>query len=428
MDCPHCHVSNPMTADHCSRCSFPLDLDGATIAATLGVLKRSTTESVENWLRDTWAQEADSDSSRATALEPGDVLASRYEIVERLGEGGMGVVYSARDRELDRLVAVKVIRPELAQQPSTLELFKRELILTRQITHRNVIRIFDLGQSGGLKFITMEHIDGHDLKAHVAEKGRLSFAESADVVRQVCLALGAAHEQSIVHRDLKPRNIMVDNRGKVTVMDFGLARTIAVEGITQTGGFVGTPHYMSPEQVEGTHVDGRSDIFALGIVYYELLTGEDPYKKNKSESSLFVRTREKSLRPIEVDPSVPTALSDLVSKCLEIDPRKRYQTAHEILTDLERWRGRARPAGSSRRRFVHVTLSRSIGLAVAAILLCCAGAVAVRKRLLSTHSPGSSVSFPSVSLAVIPFQNSTGDHSIDWIGPSLTEIFVRRCW
>src|SRR5262249_45315717 len=183
----------------------------------------------------------------------------------------------ARDVELDRLLAVKIIRPELAGDPKTLKRFKQELILARQVTHKNVIRIFDLGTHEGVKFITMEFVEGRDLSAMLEER-RFSAVEAAQIVRQVCRALEAAHAENVIHRDLKPQNVMIDASGRVLVMDFGLARSVEMSGLTQTGAVLGTPAYMSPEQAKGTALDERSDLFSLGIIFYELLTGETPFK------------------------------------------------------------------------------------------------------------------------------------------------------
>jgi serine/threonine protein kinase len=192
------------------------------------------------------------------SLQPGALLGKRYEILALLGEGGMGAVFKANDRELDRLVALKVIRPELAGHSDILQRFKQELILARKVTHKNVNRIFDLGEADGIKFITMEFVDGHDLKALLRQRGKFPPAEAAEVVRQICRALVAAHGEGIVHRDLKPHNILVDKQGKVLVTDFGLAHSLEMSGLTQSGALLGTPEYMSPEQAKGEKVDHRS--------------------------------------------------------------------------------------------------------------------------------------------------------------------------
>ena len=218
-----------------------------------------------------------SGSGSAAVFQLGDVLAGRYEILQSLGEGGMGAVYKAADRELDRFVALKVIRPELASNPSILARFKQELLLAHQVTHRNVIRIYDLGEAEGVKFITMEFIEGKDLRALIKERTKFPPAEAVDVIQQVCQALEAAHRVGVIHRDLKPQNIMQDGTGRILVMDFGLARTLEGDGMTQTGAMVGTMEYMSPEQALAKDLDQRSDLFALGLILYELLTGKMPF-------------------------------------------------------------------------------------------------------------------------------------------------------
>ena len=185
----------------------------------------------------------------------GTVLAGRYEILSVLGEGGMGAVYKAKDRELNRTVALKVIRPELARNSAIVERFKHELRLSHQVTHKNVIRIYDLGESHGVKFITMEFIDGQDLRSLIREKQKFSPEEAVETMRQVCQALDAAHSVGVIHRDLKPQNIIRDTNGRVLVMDFGLARTIGGDGMTQSGALVGTMEYMSPEQALGQELD-----------------------------------------------------------------------------------------------------------------------------------------------------------------------------
>ena len=193
-------------------------------------------------------------------LTPGMLVALRYEILEVLGEGGMGAVYKARDRELDRLVALKVIRPELSANPDILQRFKQEILLSSKITHRNVVRIYDLGEAEAFKFITMEYVEGRDLRQMLQEQGKLGVNDAVEIIAQVFSGLGAAHREGIIHRDLKPSNIMQDASGRVVIMDFGLARTIVSDGMTQTGMLIGTMEYMSPEQAHAKELDARSDI------------------------------------------------------------------------------------------------------------------------------------------------------------------------
>jgi serine/threonine protein kinase/lipopolysaccharide biosynthesis regulator YciM len=373
-----------------------------------------------------WSLPSPSAGAAGASLAPGTLLGTRYEIIQILGQGGMGAVYKAKDLELDRVVAVKVIRPDLASHPDILQRFKQELILARQITHRNVIRIFDLSEAGGIKFITMEFIEGQDLKSLVTEKGRVSFDEAAKFLEQVCLALEAAHGEGVVHRDLKPQNIMVDRQGRASVMDFGIARSVEAGGMTMTGMVVGTPEYMSPEQVMGERVDVRSDLFTLGVIFYELLTGAMPYQSDSLQGAMFKRTREIPKPPKEVDPTVPQILSDITAKCLQISPATRYQSAREILTDLQAWTGGATHSpvtGLSRKPFAASPL---LWVAVALLVAVVAGAGwMLRDRLFtsSSSSPASTkaAATPDVSLAILPFRNASGDQTLDWLGSSLAE-------
>src|SRR5215469_2283722 len=226
-------------------------------------------------------------------LQSGTVLGQRYEILALLGEGGMGAVYKARDREVGQLVALKTIRPELASNHDAIERFKQELVLARRVTHQNVIRIYDLAEADGIKFITMEYVDGKDLRAVIHAGDKLSLQETIEVIRQTCHALEAAHNVGVIHRDLKPENMVRDKSGRILVMDFGLARTLEGTGMTQTGAMLGTLEYMSPEQALGQPLDCRSDIFTLGLIFYEMLIGTRPFAADSALASLIKRTRER---------------------------------------------------------------------------------------------------------------------------------------
>lgn len=353
MECPHCHFQTASPAVSCAKCQTPLQGDPATLAGTPTPSEAAsgspgtppnapgdqTSGVATGWSEPDARSATRGLSGSLTALHPGTVLANRYEILRLLGEGGMGAVFQAHDRELDRLVALKVIRPELASRQEALRRFKQELILARQVTHKNVIRIFDLGESEGIKFITMEYVEGKDLKTLLYQKGTPTLAQAVSIIRQVSQALAAAHEEGVVHRDLKPQNIMVDGEGRVRVMDFGIARSVALGGMTETGALMGTPEYMSPEQVRGEEADARSDLFALGIIFYELLTGKIPYQADTPMASMFKRTQQTAIPPAEVNPGVPLVLSDIVSECLQVDRQRRYQSAREILHDLAAFEG-----------------------------------------------------------------------------------------
>jgi eukaryotic-like serine/threonine-protein kinase len=367
-------------------------------------------ETITGTGRENWTNRARSNPAARQspeALEIGTLLANRYEIVRTIGAGGMGAVYQARDVQLNRIVALKVIRPDLAKDPEIVSRFKQELILARQVTHKNVIRIYDLAEFDGIKFITMDFIDGRDLKTVLRANGKLEPRRAAEIIEQVCRGLEAAHSEDVIHRDLKPQNIMMDRSGKITVMDFGIARSIAPGGMTYTGALVGTPEYMSPEQAKGEELDARSDLFSLGIIFYELLTGDTPYKADTSMASLYKRTREKVPPPIELVPETPKPLNAIVVRCLEIDKDKRYASATEILADLELWLG-PRPGTRIVVAKKKPWAAGAKWAAAGAVVVLAAGAFFVlegwfRKPVLHKE----------VSLLVADFANRTGDSVFD---------------
>lgn len=449
MECSHCHANNAPTALRCAQCDTPLDagevtavtlpLATAEITAphlgdtTVGITTPSpgdetvgtaTASDATVGVAEGWSQPASTSPVSRHPLLPRSLLGTRYEILDLLGEGGMGAVYKARDRELDRVVALKVIRPELAVHPEVLARFKQELILARKVTHRNVIRIFDLGEVDGTKFITMDYVEGQDLKGLIKSKGKLPTEATVQIIKQVCLALEAAHAEGVVHRDLKPQNIMVDQQSRVYVMDFGIARSVEPGGMTQTGMLVGTPEYMSPEQVRGEHVGPRSDIFALGLILYELLTGKMPFEADTAQASMFKRTKEPARPAIQVDSSVPQFLSEVARKCLEIDPKRRYQSTREIADDLETWiQGNSKvPWTATLTGFFPQPFSwKKHGLVAAIFLiLVVLGGISLRQRFHSR--PQTQAAGPAVSLAILPFRNSSADPSLDWLGASLAQM------
>jgi eukaryotic-like serine/threonine-protein kinase len=425
MECSHCHTDNPPAAARCSKCDTPFDFEGATIAVAAGAMTPPS-EVGKAWSVAAPNPATGGLAASGTSLASGTVLGTRYEIIQLLGQGGMGAVYKARDRELDRFLALKVIRPELAVHPEILHRFKQELILARQVTHKNVIRIFDLGEADGIKFITMEFIEGQDVKHIVDEQGKLKTEESVRIIEQVCLALEAAHAEGVVHRDLKPQNIMVEAKsGRISVMDFGIARSTEMGGMTQTGMLLGTPDYMSPEQVMGEHVDARSDLFTLGVIFYQLLTGDMPYKADTVQASMFKRTRELPKRAIETDPTVPKFLSDVAEKCLQIDVKLRYQTAGEIREDLEAWHGGTSKTVTIATPPQAVPARSKNWMAIGAgalIILLAVAAFIFRGRLFGNSGEKTANAPPALSLAILPFRNASGDPSLDWLGASLAEM------
>jgi len=357
-------------------------------------------------------------------LEAGTVLALRYEILKTLGVGGMGAVYQAKDLALNRIVALKVIRPDLARNAAIVDRFKQELRLSHQVTHKNVIRIYDFGEGGGVKFITMEFIEGQDLRSLIQERTKFPPEEAVEIMRQVCQALEAAHSVGVIHRDLKPQNIMRDPNGRVLVMDFGLARTIEGDGMTQTGALVGTMDYMSPEQALGKELDQRSDIFALGLIFYELLTGKMPFKADSVLASLIKRTQERAAPVSSHDAAIPSTLSGIVSKCLESDASLRYQKTSEVLENLEVWQGKRSaatlgfhanvgPWGETR----HMPLIAG----VVTVMVLAIGGFLLRHKLFGTDATPLG-SGPAISLAVMPFHNASGDPAMNWLGSSLSDM------
>ena len=361
-------------------------------------------------------------SSRASAsgwgsvlLQPGTLLGNRYEILELLGEGGMGAVYKARDVEVDRVIALKVIRPELAGNPEILQRFKQELVLARQVTDTNIIRIFDLGDADGIKFITMEFVQGESLYHMLRTRGKLPVDEVVSTLEQTLSGLRAAHRAGVIHRDLKPGNIMRDAQGRVVIMDFGLARSLESDGMTKTGALLGTMEYMSPEQALGSELDARSDLFTMGLICYELLTGKMPFHADSAIASLLKRTKERAAPMTDIDRDIPGVLSNIISKCLERDPALRYQSAQEALDDLHAWQGKgggkAKVSVSStglllnRLRDVSWTQT-ALGLSVL-VLAALIGWIFSRTRTQVTtqHAP--------VSVLVADFQNNTSDPVFD---------------
>ena len=343
-------------------------------------------------------------------LSVGKVLGGRYEILQKLGEGGMGAVYKAQDQEVNRLVALKVIRPELAANPEILYRFKQELVLARQITHKNVVRIYDLGEAEGMKFITMEYVDGEDIKTSLRNSGKFPPADAVNIMQQVCRALDACHSEGVIHRDLKPSNIMRDKSGKVLVMDFGLAHSAEGGGLTQTGIVLGTLEYMSPEQGQGMGLGPASDIYSAGLIFYELLTGKAAYEAPSAMANLLKRTQERAIAVSTVEKTVPRALSAIVSRCIEPKSVDRYQNVAELLADLEAYQPSGPPTGIVRRReHIGSSVYKYALIACCILLVLIAGVLAVKNRIWTS---GTTPSTP-VSILVSDFSNETSDPVFD---------------
>jgi serine/threonine-protein kinase len=269
------------------------------------------------------------------ALEPGTVLAGRYELKELLGAGGMGVVYRALDRHLGETVALKTLRPGVATGSDTmLERFKQEIRLARRISHPNILRTHDLGEFGGLRFLSMEFVKGITLKQLLDQDQLLPVPVALRIAKQMCAGLAAAHEVGVIHRDIKPQNILIEPGGGLKIMDFGIARLTEDRGMTATGAVVGTPDYMSPEQARGVALDFRSDIYSTGVVLYETFTGFLPFEGDTPLAVVLMHVQERPPAPQSKNPRIDPRIAAIILKCLQKNPADRYQTINELYEAL----------------------------------------------------------------------------------------------
>ncbi|HEY8022645.1 MAG TPA: protein kinase [Thermoanaerobaculia bacterium] len=267
-----------------------------------------------------------------SGIEPGALMAHRFEILSVLGAGGMGVVYKARDRELDDLVALKMLKRELWGDPAQLERLKSELKLARKITHPNVLRTYDFGEINGIPFISMEYVRGVTLRFLLDQTHRLPYSAGLRLAKQLCAGLGVAHAAGVLHRDIKPENLILEPTGNAKLMDFGIARPLerTAAGQTQAGFVVGTPQYLSPEQLQGREPDARADIYSCGVVFYEVFTGKLPFEAPTDVELLMKHLKEAPLPPAEHWPEIPPRLQEIVLRCLKKDPAERYPSADDL--------------------------------------------------------------------------------------------------
>lgn len=266
--------------------------------------------------------------SLAAALE------GRYQVLSELGRGGMGIVFQAYDKQLKEQVAIKLLSPLLSTDQEALERLTREVSLARRVTHPNVIRIHDLSEVNGLHYVSMEYFGGTNLKEHLKRSGPLSLLSAYQILSQVCDGLEAAHSQGVIHRDLKAQNIMIGASGQIKIIDFGLARSMRLEGMTATGLIMGTPEYMAPEQVAGKHVDERTDIYALGVMLFEMLTGRLPFTGDSAIAVGFQQMKDPPPAPRSINPQIPESVERIILKALEKNPIHRYRTASEIRNEF----------------------------------------------------------------------------------------------
>jgi len=311
MKCPQCHSENPAEARFCSNCAASLRPSEEIAEVQTKTLQVPTKE-----------------------LARGTTFAERYEIIEELGKGGMGRVYRVVDKNVKEEVALKLLNAEIAADEKTIERFRNELKFARNIIHKNVCRMFDLSIEEGTHYITMEYVPGEDLKSTMKRVGPLGAGKAVSIAKQIGEGLAEAHKLDVVHRDLKPQNIMIDKEGNARIMDFGIARSLKAKGLTGEGVIIGTPDYMSPEQAEGKEVDQRSDIYSLGVILFEMVTGCVPFEGDTPLSIALKHKSEEAPDPKELNAQIPEELSLLILKCMEKEKENRCQTTDELLHDL----------------------------------------------------------------------------------------------
>jgi eukaryotic-like serine/threonine-protein kinase len=414
MKCPSCQTDNPSDSRFCKQCAAPLP---SGTNGALGRADASLTRTLSHALRE---------------LTAGSTFAGRYQIVEELGHGGMGRVYKAVDTQVNEKVALKLLKPEISADSEMIERFRNELKLARRIAHRNICRMFDLGEAEGTRFITMEFVPGEDLRTVIRMTGSLAVGTILSIGQQVADGLAEAHGLGIVHRDLKPQNVMIDTAGRVKIMDFGIARSVREKGVTGPGVMIGTPEYMSPEQVEAKETDARSDIYSLGIILYEMATGRVPFEGDTALSIAMKQKGETPKSPKALNPNLPDELSAIILRCLEKDPAKRFASAADLRAELERVEmglpTTERVAAATQHRpftskeiTVKFTLRKAI-LPAAAVLAIVGGIVAWQLVRLNKARAVPAPPAGKPSLAIVTFENISGDPSLDDWRSGLPEL------
>lgn len=398
LKCPQCYSSVAEESRYCHKCGFSLEEEQKTLTYT---------PPMEGIIDD------------RLHFFPGDSFGTRYRIVEEIGRGGMGRVYKAEDKELEITVALKMIRPEYSSHPRFIQQFKKETLLARSISQENVIRIHDLGEVDDIKFISMDYIKGQNLKELIQTSGTLTADTTVNITKQICAALRAAHQKGIVHLDLKPRNIMIDSDGRVFVMDFGVAKSVVAREEGPSKGIIGTPPYISPEQAKREKVDQRSDVYSLGIIIFEMLTGKRPFEAETSSGYIEKHLYEKPPLPSKINPLIPLYLERIILCCLEKDRNKRYQSVEAILEDLERERVETRPffarprAGKLWRWAYLIPIVFIIAVGIYLIL-------GRKKPVTPVISEGG-----RIPLAVMYFENNTGDDNFDHWRKALSDLIIQ---
>lgn len=400
MKCPKCHSDNPDTQRFCGDC-------GTQLPSTEEIAF-SPTETLETPKKE---------------LTTGSTFAGRYQIIEELGKGGMGKVYKALDNKINEKIALKLIKPEIASDKKIIERFSNELKMARKISHRNVGRMYHLGEQEGAHYITMEFVPGEDLKSMIRMSGQLGIRTAINIAKQVCEGLYEAHRLGIIHRDLKPQNIMIDKEGNTKIMDFGIARSVKAKGITGSGVMIGTPEYMSPEQVEGEKIDHRSDIYSLGVVLYEMVTGEVPFD---GETPLSIALKHRDVIPGDprnLNIHIPEAFSRVILRCMEKDRDKRFGNAGEVLsalTRIEKEISTTKKEVPRKKPRIELKAQRKKPLFYATatliiVLFCLIGYKFIIEPKVAMNS-----------IAVLPFENINENPDIEYLSDGITESLINK--
>ncbi len=407
MKCPTCEYDNQDDSHYCSQC-------GTKFKSPEDISEIPT-------------------MTRQTPVEdftPGSTFASRYQIIEELGQGGMGTVYKALDTTIKEKVAIKLIKAEIAANKQTIERFQNELKFARKVSHKNVCRMYHLSQENDSHYIVMEYIPGENLKSMIRMTKQLSVKTAVNIARQVCEGLVEAHRLGVVHRDLKPSNIMIDKGGNARIMDFGIARSLRTDGLTGPGVMIGTPEYMSPEQVDGKKTDQRSDIYSLGIILYEMVAGKVPFGGDTPISVALKHKNEIPQNPRKINSQIPDLLSQVILKSLEKKKEKRYQSADEFLNELaeiekklpttERKVPKRKPL-TSREITVKFKVKK---LFAPAFVLVAVIVLSVMGWKLITKEAGAVPLEDMVKVAVITFENQTGDENYDYLQEAIPNLLI----
>ena len=400
MKCPKCLFQSPDNTRFCSNCGTQL-IPSAEIPL-------SKTKTIQTPVRE---------------LTRGSTISQRYEVIEELGRGGMGRVYKVLDRQIDEEVALKLLNPDIVSDEKTKQRFRNELKTARRISHKNVCNMYHFSEEEGTLYITMEYVPGEDLKSFVRRIGQFTVGKTVAVAKQVCEGLAEAHRLGVVHRDLKPQNIMIDREGNVRILDFGIARSLQQKKITEAGIIMGTADYMSPEQLEGKEADHRSDIYAMGVILYEMLTGKLPFEGDSPLSIALKHKTELPPDPRRLNPQIPEDLSRLILRCLEKEKERRYKTAEEILSDLDKIEKGIpttdklvplkKPKLSIARKVKRKNLVIFSGAALLVALLVFGGVSLFTSKKTTIHS-----------IAVLPLKNLSGIQEQEYFADGMTEALI----